>query len=47
MAMQGIMAGVGVSAFQSGGQFGGGQFGGGQFGGGQFGGGFNNGGNGL
>ena len=39
MAMQGIMAGVGVSAFQSGGQFGGGQFGGGQFGGGQFGGG--------
>ena len=47
MAMQGIMAGVGVSAFQSGGQFGGGQFGGGQFGGGQFGGGFNNGGNGI
>ena len=42
MAMQGIMAGVGVSAFQSGGQFGGGQFGGGQFGGG-----FNNGGNGI
>ena len=40
MAMQGIMAGVGVSAFQSGGQFGGGfNNGGGQFGGGQFGGG--------
>jgi hypothetical protein len=49
MAMQGIISGVGGSAFQSGGggQFGGGQFGGGQFGGGQFGGGFNNGGNGL
>jgi len=56
MAMQGIMAGVGVSAFQSGGGFGqfgggniGGQFGGGNIGGlfGQFGGGFNNGGNGL
>jgi hypothetical protein len=44
MAMQGIISGVGGSAFQSGG---GGQFGGGQFGGGQFGGGFNNGGNGL
>jgi len=43
MAMQGIMAGVGVSAFQSGGNIGG-LFGGGQFGGGQFGGGFNNGG---
>ena len=49
MAMQGIMSGVGGSAFQSGGggnmggggfgQQGGGQFGGGQFGGGQFGGG--------
>jgi hypothetical protein len=39
MAMQGIISGVGGSAFQSGG--------GGQFGGGQFGGGFNNGGNGL
>jgi hypothetical protein len=48
MAMQGIMSGVGGSAFQSGGGgnmggqnmaggFGGGQFGGGQFGGGQFG----------
>ena len=35
MAMQGIMAGVGVSAFQSGGGFG--QFGGGNMGGGGFG----------
>ena len=50
MAMQGIMSGVGGSAFQSGGggNIGGGQFGQGNMGGfGQFGGGFNNGGNGI